>query len=169
MAYTKRVDGRKIDELRSMDAKVGVIPNADGSAYFKIGNTVAYCAVYGPRELFPKHLQDPKKGIIRCHYSMMPFSGSGERIRPGQNRRAQEISMVMTASLQQVVDLSAFPNAVVDIPIAVIHNTGEFTLLQMDGEISKDHLMKALEMGKVAAEKIYQVQRQALLERFTKE
>ncbi len=231
--YTTRIDGRKLDELRPIEAKAGVIPNADGSALFKIGNTVAYAAVYGPRELFPKHLQDPKKGIIRCHYSMMPFSGSGERIRPGANRRAQEISMVMTAALQQVVDLSAFPNAVVDIyvelpqtdagtrcaaisaasmaladagipmldiissvavgqvngtvvadlnygeeayegsvsdiPIAVIHNTGEFTLLQMDGEISKDHLMKALEMGKIAAEKIYQIQRKALLERFTKE
>src|SRR3989338_4485292 len=113
--YTARIDGRKLDELRPIEAKAGVIPNADGSAYFKIGNTVAYAAVYGPRELFPKHLQDPKKGIIRCHYSMMPFSGSGERIRPGTNRRSQEISMVMTASLQQVVDLSAFPNDVVDI------------------------------------------------------
>jgi exosome complex component RRP41 len=90
MTYTKRLDGRAIDELRPMEAKAGVIPNADGSAYFKIGNTVAYAAVYGPRELFPKYLQDPKTGILRCHYSMMPFSGSGERIRPGQNRRAHD-------------------------------------------------------------------------------
>ncbi|MBI2662793.1 exosome complex exonuclease Rrp41 [Candidatus Woesearchaeota archaeon] len=233
MAYTKRVDGRKIDELRPMDAKVGVIPNADGSAYFKMGNTIAYAAVYGPRELFPKFLQDPKKGVIRCHYSMMPFSGSGERIRPGGNRRSQEISMVMNNALEPVIDLSAFPNAVVDIfvdlpqtdagtrcaaisavamalahagipmkdmissvamgevdgtvvadlnydeesypaivsdiPIAMTHNTKEITLLQMDGEISKPQLMKALEMAKLATEKVYALQKKALLEKFAKE
>jgi len=28
----KRISGRKADELREMTAKVGVIPNADGSA-----------------------------------------------------------------------------------------------------------------------------------------
>ena len=115
MVYTKRVDGRKLDELRPIEAKVGVIPNAKGSAMFRSGHTLAYAAVYGPRELFPKHLQNPKKGIIRCYYNMMPFSGSGERIRPGSNRRAQEISMVMTNALNPVVDLSAFPNTVVDI------------------------------------------------------
>jgi len=78
MAYNKRVDGRKLDQLRPMEAKAGIIPNADGSAFFKIGKTIAYAAVYGPRELYPKFLQDPKKGIIRCHYSMMPFSGRRE-------------------------------------------------------------------------------------------
>ncbi len=115
MAYTERMDGRKKEELRPMQAKAGVIPNADGSGYFKIGRTTAYAAVYGPRELFPKFKQDPKKAVLRCHYGMMPFSGSGERIRPGRSRRAQEISMVMEKSLLPVVDLSAFPNAVVDV------------------------------------------------------
>jgi exosome complex component RRP41 len=233
MVYTKRVDGRKFDELRPIEAKAGVIPNADGSAYFKQGNTIAYAAVYGPREMFPKFKQNPKKGILRCFYSMMPFSGSGERIRPGGNRRSQEISMVMMNALDSVVDLSAFPNAVVDvfvdlpqtdagtrcaaisaagialadagipmkdiissvaigqvdgtvvadlnyneeaypaivsdIPVAMTHNGKQITLLQMDGEISKADLMKALEMAKIATEKIYEIQKQALKEKFTKE
>ncbi len=241
MVYKKRLDGRKWDELRPMEAKVGVVPNADGSASFKIGKTWAIAAVYGPRELFPKFKQDPKKGVLRCFYSMMPFSGSGERIRPGANRRAQEIAMVMANALGPVVDLSAFPNAVVDvfvdlpqtdagtrcaaisaasmalaqagipmkdmissvavgkvddkiatdldykeehieefnpdsktasvsdIPVAMIHNTKEITLLQMDGEISKEDLMKAIEAATVAVDKVYEVQRQALKEKFAKE
>ena len=89
MSYETRNDGRKLDELRPISAKVGVIKKADGSAYFKIGKTVAYAAVYGPRDLYPKFKQDPKRGILRCHYNMMPFSGTGERVRPGQNRRAK--------------------------------------------------------------------------------
>ncbi len=115
MAYTKRLDGRKFDELRPMIAKAGIIPNADGSGYFKMGKTEAYAAVYGPRELHPRFLQNPKTGIIRCNYNMMPFSGTGTRIRPGTKRRSQEISMVMELALTPVVDLSEFPNSVVDI------------------------------------------------------
>jgi exosome complex component RRP41 len=231
MVYTKRLDGRKIDELRPMEAKAGVIPNADGSAMFKAGKTTAYAAVYGPREMYPRFLQNPKIGVLRCHYGMMPFSGSGERIRPGNSRRAQEIAMVMTKALNNVVDLSAFPNAVVDVyvdlpqtdagtrcaaisaasmaladagipmndmissvavgqvdgtvvadlcydeeaydaivsdvPVAMTHNSREITLLQMDGEISKDDLIKSLRMADSVLDKVYDLQKSALKERFS--
>lgn len=115
MTYDKRHDGRAFNECRPIEAKAGVIKNADGSAYFKIGKTWAYATVYGPRELFPRFQQDPTKGILRVTYSMMPFSGQGERVRPGPNRRAKEISMVSEKALSAVIDLDKFPNAVVDV------------------------------------------------------
>ena len=113
--YEKRVDGRKFDELRPMEAKVGVIPRADGSAFFKIGRTWAYAAVYGPRDLYPRALQNPRKGLLRCKYSMMPFSGAGERVRPGPSRRSKEISLVTEKALLPALNLEDFPNAVVDV------------------------------------------------------
>ena len=67
MTYHKRFDGRGFDEMRKMSAKVGVIPRADGSAMFQIGNTVAYAAVYGPRDLHPKFMQNPETGILRIN------------------------------------------------------------------------------------------------------
>lgn len=115
MGYEQRQNGRAMDESRPVTAKAGVIKRADGSAYFKIGNTAAYAAVYGPRELYPRFMQNPSKGILRCNYNMMPFSGSGDRVRPGNNRRGKEISMVTKHALEPVVDLSSFPNAVVDV------------------------------------------------------
>ena len=115
MVYKERLEGRKFDETRKIEAKVGVIPNADGSAYFKIGNTLAYAAVYGPRNLHPKFLQDPSKGILRCNYNMMPFSSSGNRVRPGGSRRSKEISLVTAKALLPVLDLHEYPNAVVDV------------------------------------------------------
>ena len=115
MAYKKRFDGRAFDELRPMEAKAGVLPNAVGSAYFKIGKTAAYAAVFGPKELFPRNQQNPTKGILRVHYNMMPFAGQGGRVRPGPNRRAKEISEVSKLALETVLDLKAFPNAVVDV------------------------------------------------------
>lgn len=231
MSYTKRNDGRKFDEARPIEAKAGVIKNADGSAYFKIGNTLAYAAVYGPREIHPKFLQNPKKGKLRCYYNMMPFSSMGDRVRPGANRRAKEIAMVTEKALLPVVDLTNSPNSVVDvfielpqtdagtrcagicaasmaladagiqmkdmvaavsigrvddklvvdidyseesyedgtvadIPIAVVSRTEEISLLQMDGELSRDELKQALEMAKKACSKINKIQRDALKKKY---
>ena len=115
MGYDKRFDGRAFDETRPIEAKVGIIKKADGSAMFRIGKTTAYAAVYGPRELHPRFLQNPVKGVLRVHYNMMPFSGHGDRVRPGTNRRSREISMVAEKALMPVLDLGEFPNAVVDV------------------------------------------------------
>lgn len=115
MTYTKRFDGRNLDETRPIEVKAGVIKRADGSAMFKLGNTIAYAAVYGPRELYPRFLQNPEKGLLRCHYNMMPFSSMGERVRPGSSRRSREISLVTGKALLPVLNLEEFPNAVVDV------------------------------------------------------
>jgi len=231
MAYTKRLDGRKFDETRPIEAKIGVIKRADGSALFKIGKTTAYAAVYGPRSMYPRFLQNPEKGVLRCHYNMMPFSGSGERVRPGGSRRSKEISMVTEKALLPVVDLTDFPNTVVDvfiefpqtdagtrcagicaaamaladagikmqdmvssiavgcidgtivadlsydeesyegsvadIPVAVLPNSGKVSLLQMDGELKKEDLQKALELAKKVCAKLYEIQKKALKEKYT--
>ena len=231
MAYKKRIDGRGFDETRPIEAKVGVIQRADGSAMFKIGNTWAYAAVYGPRNLHPKFLQDPQRGILRCNYNMMPFSSSGERVRPGGSRRSKEISLVTETALLPVLDLEEFPNSVVDvfielpqteagsrcagicaasmaladaglnmkdlvcavslgrvddkllidldyseesykdgpvadIPIAMMPNSSKVTLLQMDGEISKEELMELLEKSRKVLMDIYEVQKRALKEKY---
>ncbi len=118
MAYNKRLDGRKFDETRKITAKVGVIPNADGSAMFAFGDTVAYAAVYGPKQLHPQHMQDPEKGLLRCNYSMLSFSVS-ERIRPGPNKRSTEISKVSEWALNPAVLINEFPNTVVDVHISI--------------------------------------------------
>lgn len=115
MAYEKRFDGRGFDELRPMEAKVGVVKNADGSAMFKIGKTTAIAAVYGPRELHPKFLQNPETGILRVDYNMLPFSGHGDRVKPGGSRRSREICKVMENALLPVLDLKDWPNSVVDV------------------------------------------------------
>ncbi|MBM3247549.1 exosome complex exonuclease Rrp41 [Candidatus Pacearchaeota archaeon] len=119
MAYTKRFDGRKLDELRPIQAKVGVIPNADGSALFGQGDTIAIAAVYGPKILNPKHQQNPEKGVLRVHYNMLSFS-VGERIKPGVSRRSQEISKVTEWALTPLVMLDELPGTVIDIHINIL-------------------------------------------------
>ena len=89
MVY-KRTSGRALTEIRKMTAKVGVVPNADGSAMFAFGDTVAIAAVYGPRLLHPQHKQNPSTGILRVNYDLLSFSVY-DRKKPGPSRRSQEI------------------------------------------------------------------------------
>jgi len=116
--YIKRNDGRKMDEVRPMTAKVGIVPSADGSAIFETGKTKAIAVVRGPRTLHPQHLQNAQAGVLRVNYGMMPFSVE-DRIRPGPNRRSEEISKVTEWALSSVVDLSEFPNTVIDVFIQI--------------------------------------------------
>ena len=55
---------------------------------------------------------------------------------------------------------------VADIPIAIMPNSGKFTLLQMDGDIKKEELMKLFEMGKKVCMDIYEVQKKALKDKY---
>ncbi len=115
----KRPDGRKPNELRKIIAKVGVVPNADGSAMFGFGNTIAIAAVYGPKKMHPQHSQNPEKGTLRCTYNMLSFSVP-ERAKIGPNRRSQEISKITEWALQPIVMIDDFPGNVVDVHINII-------------------------------------------------
>jgi len=115
----KRHDGRSLTDMRPMTAKVGVVPNADGSAMFAFGNTIAIAAVYGPRLLHPQHMQDPATGILRVNYDLLSFSVA-DRKKPGPSRRSQEISKMTEWALAPVLDLEAFPNTVIDVQVYII-------------------------------------------------
>ncbi len=157
MNYDKRVDGRRPDETRPIVAKAGVIKRADGSAMFKIGNTVAYAAVYGPRDLFPRFMQNPQRGVLRCRYNMMPFSGAGDRVKPGGSRRSKEISMVTENALIPVLNLEDFPNAVVDVFIELPQTDAgtrcagicAASIALADAGLSMKDMVAAVSVGKV--------------------
>ena len=227
--YDKRIDGRNFNEIRKIEAKVGIIKRANGSAMFKIGETIAIAAVYGPRELHPRFLQNPEKGVLRCNYDMTTFSVP-ERKKPGPNRRSTEISLVTQKALLPVLDLSMYPGSVIDvfveiiqansgtrcagitaasmalanagipmkdlvsavsvgkvggriltdlnkeeedfedfggatdIPIAFTPRTNEFTLLQIDGNLTKEELIEALKLGRESCKLIHKEQQRALKE-----
>ena len=61
----KRASGRKADEMREMTAKVGVIPNADGSAMFSFGKTIAIAAVYGKTTTSAAHAEPKHRHFTR--------------------------------------------------------------------------------------------------------
>lgn len=155
----KRIDGRALNELREIDMKIGVISSATGSALVRFGNTVAIAAVYGPRELFPRFLQQSESGILRVRYNMAPFSVD-DRKSPGPDRRSTEISKVIRSSLEEVIFLEEFPKVTIDVFVEILQADGSTRVTAINAAslalaaagIPMRDLVSACSVGKVDGE-----------------
>jgi exosome complex component RRP41 len=218
-----RLDGRKFDELRPLKLEVGILPNANGSAYIEHGKNKILAGVYGPREVHPKHLTLQDRTLIKCRYHMAPFSVQ-ERKSPAPSRREVELSKVIRESLEPAIFLENYPRTGIDIfievlqadggtrcasitaaalaladagipmrdlvvscaagkaddtvvldlmdeedklgsadvPVAVMPNLNEITLLQMDGILTHEEFETAIKLALDGCKKIYEIQKEAL-------
>ena len=118
-----RLDGRKADELRPLKLQVGVLSNADGSAYVEHGKNKILAAAFGPREMHPKHLSQTDKMVLRCRYHMAPFSVQ-ERKSPAPSRREVELSKVIKESLEPALFPELYPRTGVDLFVEVLQADG---------------------------------------------
>ncbi|KYH38213.1 MAG: exosome complex exonuclease 1 [Candidatus Hecatellales archaeon B24] len=222
-----RIDGRKPDELRPIRMEVGLLANADGSAYIEQGKSKIIVAVYGPREVHPKHLGLSDRAIVRCRYHMAPFS-TQERKSPAPSRREIELSKIIREAFEPVIFSEYYPRSMIDIFIEVLQSDGgtrcagitaaslaladagiplrdlvascavgkvegclivdlndeedkegeadmpvayipaldTVSLLQMDGQLTEEEFVEALKMAKEACMRIYQMQKQALKQKY---
>jgi exosome complex component RRP41 len=223
----KRTDGRTADELRGIKITVGRIKNADGSALIEFGNNKIVVAVYGPREVHPKHMALPDRCVLRCRYHMSPFS-TDTRKNPAPSRREIEISKVMRESLEPALILEDYPRSAIDVfvevlqadggsrcagitaasvaladaginmrdivaacaagkvddkividindtedkeggadmPVAYMTHLEQVTLLQLDGRLTQDQFNECLDKAISGCKMVYDIQRQALMEKY---
>ena len=223
----KRLDGRKWNELRPIKLQVGLVKNADGSAYVEWGKNKIMAAVYGPKEVHPKHQVLPDRALLRCRYHMAPFSVD-ERKNPAPSRREIEISKVTREALQPAVIVEDYPRTAIevwvevlqsdggsrcagitvaslaladaginmrdmvvgcscgiiegqvvsdlddtedkegdgDMPVAIMPNLNQVTLLQVDGIYTREKFQKAFELAVEKGRQVYAMQREALTNRF---
>ena len=154
-----RLDGRRPEDLRPTKLQVGVLENADGSAYIEQGKNKIIVGVYGPREIHPKHMVISDRAAIRCRYRMAPFS-TEERKNPAPSRREIEISKVIRESLEPAVMSEYYPRTVIDIFIEALQCDGgtrcagivAASLALADAGISMRELVSACSAGKVAGQ-----------------
>lgn len=118
-----RLDGRGLKDLRPIKIEVGVLGNADGSAYIEQGKNKILAAVYGPKEAHPKHLSIPDRALLRCRYHMAPFSVE-ERKSPAPSRREVELSKVIRQALEPAVFVKYYPRTSIDTFIEVLQADG---------------------------------------------
>ncbi|MBI5228171.1 exosome complex exonuclease Rrp41 [Candidatus Micrarchaeota archaeon] len=120
----KRIDGRGADEMRAVRIEVGIIPEADGSAFIEWGGNKIVCGVYGPRECIPKHDASPYHAIVKCRYMMSPFASAEEHSKSGPSRRSTELSKVIREVFENLIISEKFPNTQIDVYIDVLQAEG---------------------------------------------
>ncbi|MFQ5941549.1 MAG: exosome complex exonuclease Rrp41 [Nitrososphaerales archaeon] len=118
-----RTDGRKMDDLRPVTIEAGVLKNADGSAYIEFGKNKIMVAVYGPKEVHPKHMALSDRGVLRCRYHMAPYSVE-ERKNPAPSRREVEISKITKEALEPAIILADYPRMAIDVYIEILQSDG---------------------------------------------
>jgi len=118
-----RHDGRKRDDLRNISFDVGVLDRADGSCLITWGKNKILAAVYGPRELHPKHMALPDRALVRCEYRMATFSVP-DRKSPAPKRREREISKILGEALEPALFDYLYPRSVIDVFIEVLQADG---------------------------------------------
>ncbi len=86
----QRVDGRKLDEIRTLSAEVGVVPRSHGVGLFSRGETqvLSFCTLGAPGDdLLVETMENDGKKKYFHHYNFLPFSvGEVKPIR-GAGRR----------------------------------------------------------------------------------
>jgi len=160
----ERLDGRKIDELRPIKIEVGILKNADGSAFIQFGKNKIMAAVYGPKEVHPKHSALPDRSVLRCRYHMSPFS-TEERKNPAPSRREIEISKVMREALEPALMLEDYPRTAIDVFVEVLQSDGgsrcagisAASVALADAGINMKDLVSACAAGKVAGQVVLDV------------
>lgn len=158
-AAGKRIDGRSLDELRPLTIKAGVLDRANGSAFVEWGENKVMAAVYGPREVHPRHMQESTKAVVQCRYNMAAFSVD-ERKRPGLDRRSQEISKVISEAFGSVLFVEEYPRTSIGIFIEVLQaNAGTrcagivaASVALADAGIPMTDLMPSVAVGKISGQ-----------------
>ncbi len=155
----KRLDGRGFDELRPIKIEVGVLKRADGSCYFELGDNKVIAAVYGPREMHPRHAQDAKMAVVKFRYNMAPFSVD-DRKRPGPDRRSVEISKVSREALDPVIMREYYPKTAIDVYVEILQSDAgtrtaginAASIALADAGIPMKDLVSSVAVGKIDGE-----------------
>jgi ribonuclease PH len=105
-----RADGRRGDELRTIEFQPDWLENAHGSALIAQGRTKVLCTAMIQEEV-PRWLRKQGRGWITAEYSLLPAS-TGERVdreasRGKQQGRTIEIQRLIGRAVRAVADFGA--------------------------------------------------------------
>ena len=120
-----RIDGRALDELRSVKFTPDFRQFAEGSYLVEMGDTVVLCNA-SVEEKLPLHVRSG--GWITAEYSMLPRANRERSKRDISklklNGRSAEIQRLIGRSLRSAVDLSAMEGVSIVVDCDVLQGDG---------------------------------------------
>ncbi|MDR5658627.1 ribonuclease PH [Serpentinicella sp. ANB-PHB4] len=123
----KRIDGRKLDELRAVKFTRNYTKHAQGSVLVEMGDTKVICTAT-IEDKVPPFLRNTGKGWLTAEYAMLPSSTHSRKIRESSrgkvDGRTQEIQRLIGRALRSVVDLDALGEKTIWVDCDVIQADG---------------------------------------------
>eukprot|EP00899_Mesostigma_viride_P013707 jgi/Mesvir1/22337/Mv19738-RA.1 len=89
-----------------------------------MGNTKVLAAVFGPHEVTNRGSMKQDRAVVRCEYSMAPFSTGERRTRGKSDRRSMELSMVIRQTMEAAIITELMPRSQIDIFVHVLQADG---------------------------------------------
>ncbi|MCD6528064.1 polyribonucleotide nucleotidyltransferase [bacterium] len=116
LAKEKRIDGRKLEEIRPLKCEVGYLPHTHGSGLFSRGETqiLSIVTLGGPgEEQFLDTMEEERKKRFFHHYNFPPFSvGSVAPMRGPGRREIGHGALVERALVPLLPSKDKFPYTV---------------------------------------------------------
>jgi ribonuclease PH len=124
---SRRISGRRPDELRPVHIQRRYTRHAEGSVLIEFGDTRVLCTA-SVEERVPPFLKDSGRGWVTAEYGMLPRSTNTrterEAARGKQSGRTQEIQRLIGRSLRSVVDLASLAGKTIQIDCDVLQADG---------------------------------------------
>ncbi len=164
----KRADGRKMDEIRLVNIKVGVLPRTHGSALFERGITQALSIVTlgSPRmeQLIESAEGEESKRYIH-HYSGLPYSfGQTGRVGTPSRREIGHGALAERALLAIIPKQDVFPYTIRVVSEVLSQNgsssmasTCGSTLALMDAGVPIAKPVAGISIGMMSDDKTYEL------------
>jgi len=164
----KRVDGRKLDEIREISTEVGLLPRTHGSALFQRGITQALSIVTlgSPRmeQLIESAEGEETKRYIH-HYSGLPYSfGQTGRVGSPSRREKGHGALAERALLAVIPKQDVFPYTIRVVSEVLSQNgsssmasTCGSTLALMDAGVPITKPVAGISVGMMSDEKSYEL------------
>jgi ribonuclease PH len=141
-----RHDGRRPDELRSLEIITGFQKHAEGSALIKLGDTWVLCAASVEKGV-PGFLVGKNQGWLTAEYAMLPRS-THSRNKRGPGGRGTEIQRLIGRSLRAAVDFAHLGERTINVDCDVLQADGGTRVSSITGA----WVACALAIKKLAAE-----------------
>ncbi len=130
-ATMPRFDGRRPDQLRTLEIIPHFQKHAEGSALIKLGDTWVLCAA-SVEEVVPAWMKGKGKGWLTAEYAMLPRS-THTRSKRDPGGRGKEIQRLIGRSLRAAIDLDALGERTINVDCDVLSADGGTRVASITG------------------------------------
>ncbi|KAJ5094602.1 Exosome non-catalytic core component [Penicillium angulare] len=123
-----RLDGRRWNELRLLQAQISTNAASSGSSYLSMGNTSIMCSVHGPaegRRGESSGSAGSSGAVVDVNVNIAGFAGVDRKRRGGgSDKTSSRIAVILRSTFQSHLHTYLYPHSTISIHVSVISADG---------------------------------------------